>query len=96
MGREAALLFSKQGWFIVAFDVNLDDFGGNPALQERVRPGLKSLEKELGGPSNVYIRKVDVSKKEDFDAAVAELEEKLPGMTGAKSAACSVDVCFAK
>jgi hypothetical protein len=84
------------GWFVVAFDINLEDFGGNAELQERVRPGLKSLEKELGGSANVYIRKVDVANKADFDAAVADLEKKLPGLTGAKSAACSVDVCFAK
>lgn len=64
----------------MALDANLEDTDVDPATQ-RSRPGLKSLEKELGGPANVYIAQVDVSKKDAFDAVIAELEKRLPELT---------------
>jgi NAD(P)-dependent dehydrogenase (short-subunit alcohol dehydrogenase family) len=56
MGRETARLFSKKGWFVGGHDVN--------------ETGLKSLEQELGS-DNCITGTLDVSKKEDFDRAVA-------------------------
>jgi NAD(P)-dependent dehydrogenase (short-subunit alcohol dehydrogenase family) len=64
MGRETAKLFASKGWFVGATDVN--------------EPGLKTLEQELGS-QNCWIRKLDVTAKPDFDAAVAAFGEKAGG-----------------
>lgn len=79
---------------MVALDVNLQDTGIDPGTG-RARPGLISLEKELGGPSNVYIRKVDVSRSDEFEACIADVQDKLPKLTGATNKTCLIDVCFA-
>lgn len=65
MGRETAKLFANKGWFVGASDVN--------------ESGLKTLEQELGH-ANCFIRKLDVTDKKDFDAALAEFA----GRTGGK------------
>src|SRR5277367_4819906 len=57
MGRETARLFRQKGWFIGAYDVNLE--------------GLRALEKELGA-ENCVIRKLDVTDKADYERAIAE------------------------
>lgn len=57
MGRETALLFHQKGWFIGAYDVNLD--------------GLRALEKELGA-DNCVVRRLDVTDKSDYERALAE------------------------
>jgi NAD(P)-dependent dehydrogenase (short-subunit alcohol dehydrogenase family) len=64
MGRETAKLFSGKGWFVGAYDVNLD--------------GLRTLEQELGS-DNCLISRLDVTKKEDFDAAVKAFGEETDG-----------------
>lgn len=57
MGRETAKLFAAKGWFVGASDVN--------------EAGLKTLEQELGH-DHCFVRKLDVTDKRDFDAALAE------------------------
>ena len=57
MGRETAMLFAGKGWFVGAADVNMD--------------GLRTLEQVLGS-ENCWIRKLDVTAKTDFEAALAE------------------------
>jgi NAD(P)-dependent dehydrogenase (short-subunit alcohol dehydrogenase family) len=64
MGRATARLFSEKGWFVGGYDVNED--------------GLKTLEQELGAESCV-VRRLDVTDKADFDAAVAEFGEQTGG-----------------
>ena len=64
MGRETAKLFHSKGWFIGTFDVNLD--------------GLKTLEQEIGS-DNCMTRRLDVTDKRDFDAAVAEFGAETGG-----------------
>jgi NAD(P)-dependent dehydrogenase (short-subunit alcohol dehydrogenase family) len=64
MGRETALLFSGQGWFVGGYDVDED--------------GLKSLSQELG-EANCVTRRLDVTDKRDFDAAVAEFGRATEG-----------------
>ncbi len=64
MGRETAKLFAGKGWFIGAYDVNTD--------------GLKTLEQELGG-DNCLTRRLDVTDKSDFDAAVRAFGEETDG-----------------
>lgn len=64
MGRETAKLFASKGWFVGASDVNY--------------AGLQSLEQELGS-ENCLIRKLDVTAKPDFDAALAEFGAKSGG-----------------
>ncbi len=64
MGRETAKLFHGKGWFVGAFDVNAD--------------GLKTLEQEIGA-DNCMIRRLDVTDKRDFDAAVAQFAEQTDG-----------------
>lgn len=64
MGRETAKLFHEKGWFVGAYDVNED--------------GLRTLEQELGS-DNCAIRKLDVTSKPDFDAAVAAFGEETGG-----------------
>ena len=66
MGRETAKLFAKNGWFVGAFDVNNE--------------GLSTLEQEIG-TDNCLIRRLDVTDKSDFEAAIsafgAETEGKM-------------------
>lgn len=64
MGRETAKLFHDKGWFVGAFDVAVD--------------GLKTLEQELGS-DNCLIRRLDVTDKADFDAAVAAFAAETDG-----------------
>ena len=64
MGRETAKLFAGKGWFVGAFDVNQD--------------GLKTLEQELG-TDNCLARRLDVTSKPDFDAAVLAFSEETEG-----------------
>jgi NAD(P)-dependent dehydrogenase (short-subunit alcohol dehydrogenase family) len=64
MGRETARLFAGKGWFVGAFDVNTD--------------GLKTLEQELGS-DNCFTRRLDVTNKADFDAAIAAFGEETDG-----------------
>src|SRR5277367_4198948 len=64
MGRETAKLFHEKGWFVGAFDVNTD--------------GLNTLEQELGS-DNCLIRRLDVTAKPEFDAAVAAFSDETGG-----------------
>ncbi|MBI3678346.1 MAG: SDR family oxidoreductase [Proteobacteria bacterium] len=64
MGRETAKLFFTKGWFVGAFDVNVD--------------GLKTLEQELGS-DNCLIRRLDVTDKKDFDGAITAFAEETGG-----------------
>jgi NADP-dependent 3-hydroxy acid dehydrogenase YdfG len=57
MGRETARLFRHKGWFIGAYDVNLE--------------GLRALEKELGA-ENCLMRRLDVTDKADYEGAIAQ------------------------
>jgi NAD(P)-dependent dehydrogenase (short-subunit alcohol dehydrogenase family) len=56
MGREVARLFQEKGWFVGAFDVNAD--------------GLEALKAELGAENGLY-RRLDVSDRADYQAAIA-------------------------
>ena len=64
MGRETAKLFAAKGWFVGASDVN--------------DAGLKTLEQELGH-DHCFVRKLDVTDKKDFDAALAEFTQRTGG-----------------
>ena len=64
MGRETAKLFHGKGWFVGAYDVNTD--------------GLKTLEQEIG-TDNCITRRLDVTEKQDFDAAIAAFGEETGG-----------------
>ena len=64
MGRETAKLFAAKGWLVGASDVNED--------------GLKTLEQELGH-DNVWIRKLDVTNKPDFEAALSAFATRANG-----------------
>jgi len=64
MGRETAKLFSSKGWFVGAYDVN--------------EAGLATLQQELG-TDNCLTRRLDVTSKADFDAAVAQFAEETGG-----------------
>ena len=79
---------------MVAVDVNTDDTPVDPVTQ-RSRPGLKSLESELGGPRNVLVKNLDVSRHEEFGAFVEELKRRLPALTGGTDAKCLLDAAFA-
>jgi NAD(P)-dependent dehydrogenase (short-subunit alcohol dehydrogenase family) len=57
MGRETARLFAKKGWFVGAYDVN--------------KNGLKSLQEELG-KENCLVRRLDVTDRADYRAALDE------------------------
>lgn len=57
MGRETARLFHEKGWFVGAYDVNAE--------------GLESLKAELGA-GNCVTRKLDVTDRSDYRAALAE------------------------
>src|SRR5580693_6620513 len=64
MGRETAKLFAAKGWFVGAFDVNMD--------------GLQTLEQEIGA-DNCVIRRLDVTDKQDFEATVAAFGAETDG-----------------
>jgi NAD(P)-dependent dehydrogenase (short-subunit alcohol dehydrogenase family) len=64
MGRETARLFRQKGWFIGAYDVNLD--------------GLRALEQELGS-DNCVVRRLDVTDKADYERALAEFGKATGG-----------------
>ncbi|KAJ3341466.1 hypothetical protein HDU93_004867 [Gonapodya sp. JEL0774] len=90
MGLETARLFVHKGWFVVGVDVN-ESSVTDPATG-RVRPGLHDFKDELG-QDNVHVACVDVSKKEQFDALIDELEVLLPARTrGTKPV---LDIVFA-
>ena len=57
MGLETAKFFYGKGWFVGGYDLNLD--------------GLKALETELGA-ENCVVRKLDVTDRDDYRAALAE------------------------
>ena len=56
IGRATAVLFAGRGWFVGAFDVN--------------EQGLATLRQEIGGDGCITGR-LDVTSKENFEAAVA-------------------------
>lgn len=64
MGRETALLFAEEGWLVGGYDVD--------------EAGLKTLEQELG-PERGLVRRLDVTDKTAYDAAVAEFGEASGG-----------------
>jgi NAD(P)-dependent dehydrogenase (short-subunit alcohol dehydrogenase family) len=64
MGRETAKLFHDKGWFVGAYDVNTD--------------GLATLAQEIGN-DNCITSRLDVTKKEEFDAAVKAFGEETDG-----------------
>jgi NAD(P)-dependent dehydrogenase (short-subunit alcohol dehydrogenase family) len=64
MGRETARLFASKGWFVGCYDVNTT--------------GLGALEQEIGSENGVFAP-LDVTRKPDFDAAVAAFAEKTGG-----------------
>jgi NAD(P)-dependent dehydrogenase (short-subunit alcohol dehydrogenase family) len=55
IGRATARLFASKGWFVGAFDVD--------------EAGLGKLREELG-ETNCFTRRLDVTDKADYDAAV--------------------------
>lgn len=64
MGRETAKLFAAKGWFIGGYDVN--------------EVGLASLEQELG-PEHCVVRRLDVTDRDDYRAALAEFAAATEG-----------------
>jgi NAD(P)-dependent dehydrogenase (short-subunit alcohol dehydrogenase family) len=64
MGRETAKLFSSKGWFVGGFDVN--------------DAGLAALQSELGA-DNCVVRRLDVTDREDYRAALAAFGEATGG-----------------
>jgi NAD(P)-dependent dehydrogenase (short-subunit alcohol dehydrogenase family) len=64
MGRETAKLFHAKGWFVGAYDVNTE--------------GLATLAQEIGN-DNCITARLDVTRKEDFDAAVKAFGEETDG-----------------
>jgi NAD(P)-dependent dehydrogenase (short-subunit alcohol dehydrogenase family) len=64
MGRETAKLFASNGWYVGASDVNYE--------------GLQTLQQELGS-ENCFIRKLDVTSKTEFEAALSEFGAKSGG-----------------
>jgi len=64
MGRETARLFAANGWFVGGYDVNSD--------------GLASLQAELGA-ANCITRTLDVTDREDYRAALAQLATATSG-----------------
>lgn len=64
IGRETARLFSQQGWFVGAFDVN--------------QAGLDALQTELGA-DNCLVHTLDVSDKAQFETAVAAFSSATDG-----------------
>ena len=72
IGRATAKLFSSKDWFVGAMDVDI--------------AGLSTLAQELGN-DNCLTRKLDVTDKKDYEAAIAEFGAE----TGGK-----MDVLFSK
>ena len=64
MGRETARLFAGQGWFVGGFDVN--------------EAGLSNLQAELGA-DNCLVRRLDVTDRNDYRAAIAAFGEATGG-----------------
>ena len=64
MGRETARLFHGKGWFVGGFDVN--------------EGGLASLRDEMGA-ENCIVRRLDVTDREDYRAALAAFGEATGG-----------------
>lgn len=64
MGRETARLFAGQGWFVGGFDVN--------------EAGLGDLQAELGA-DNCLVRRLDVTDRNDYRAAIAAFGEATGG-----------------
>ena len=64
MGRETARLFAGQGWFVGGFDVN--------------ETGLSDLQAELGA-DNCLVRRLDVTDRDDYRAAIAAFGEATGG-----------------
>jgi NAD(P)-dependent dehydrogenase (short-subunit alcohol dehydrogenase family) len=64
MGRETAKLFHDKGWFVGAYDVSTD--------------GLATLAQEIGN-DNCHTMRLDVTKKDDFDAAIAAFGAETDG-----------------
>jgi NAD(P)-dependent dehydrogenase (short-subunit alcohol dehydrogenase family) len=64
MGRETARLFHQKGWFVGAYDVNVD--------------GLKTLEAELG-VADCVVGKLDVTNREDYRTALADFASATTG-----------------
>jgi NAD(P)-dependent dehydrogenase (short-subunit alcohol dehydrogenase family) len=64
MGRETARLFRAEGWFVGGFDVNA--------------AGLASLREELGA-DNCLVRRLDVTDREDYRAALGAFGEATGG-----------------
>ncbi len=64
MGRETARLFAAQGWFVGGFDVN--------------EAGLSDLQAELGAES-CLVRRLDVTDRDDYRAAIAAFGEATGG-----------------
>lgn len=57
MGRETALLFARQGWFVGAYDVNT--------------AGLDALRSEIGADNGLFAA-LDVAKPAAWDEAIAD------------------------
>ena len=64
MGYQTALLFAGKGWFVGGYDVN--------------EAGLKTLEDGLGA-DNCLVRRLDVTDREDYRAALAAFAEATDG-----------------
>ncbi|HEX4860460.1 MAG TPA: SDR family oxidoreductase [Rhizomicrobium sp.] len=64
IGRATAVLFAGHGWFVGAFDVN--------------EQGLATLTQEIGG-GNCVTGRLDVTAKENFEAAVAAFGAETDG-----------------
>lgn len=64
MGRETARLFAGQGWFVGGFDVN--------------EAGLSDLQAEVGA-DNCLVRRLDVTDRNDYRAAIAAFGEATGG-----------------
>jgi NAD(P)-dependent dehydrogenase (short-subunit alcohol dehydrogenase family) len=64
MGRETARLFHGKGWFVGGFDVNEE--------------GLATLRDELGA-ENCLVRRLDVTDREDYRAALEAFGEASGG-----------------
>lgn len=64
MGRETARLFAGKGWFVGGYDVN--------------EAGLADLRAELGA-DNCVVRRLDVTDRADYRAALAAFAEATDG-----------------
>src|SRR6056297_1963320 len=64
IGRETALLFAENGWYVGAFDVNEE--------------GLKTLEAEIG-QANCFIGRMDVTDPESVKSGIDAFSGKTGG-----------------